>query len=349
MAVQEQLFPGEHIFAFLDDVCALSAPERTSAIYKRLEETLFATTGIRLHTGKTRTWNRAGEIPEGKMLGTPVGSEEFHFACTPERLAEEAVLWRAIPWEQDLQCAWQFLVQCAGPRCNHFVRTVPPSFSGLYAEGQATMATLLEGVHGDATQQRVQASWRHCPCEWGDWVLVQRRGLPLQHIGLHGATHFPASLPDRPLLHSGGEWRSRWLCGRFAERLCHTRSERFCRTTIVGPAVAASSLEHNHRETVVLAQSVAPDQAHLRSHLGPRERANQARVQDAARCVPYCDPGKTSSPSGHNELQVRVRWVRGQLGPSPCCMPGQSFRRGQLPECVAKQGQWFVETSSCMT
>ena len=58
MVVQDQLLPGEHIFAFLDDVCALSAPERTSAIYKLLEENLFATAGIRLHTGKTRTWNR---------------------------------------------------------------------------------------------------------------------------------------------------------------------------------------------------------------------------------------------------------------------------------------------------
>ena len=44
-------------------------------------------------------------------------------------------------------------------------------------------------------------------------------------------------------------------------------------------------------------------------------RANQARVQDAARCVPYCHPGKTSSPSGHHRW-----WARGQLG-----------RRGHLP------------------
>ena len=40
-------------------------------------------------------------------------------------------------------------------RC--FVRTVPPSFSASYAEGhdrgmQATMATLLEGIPGDASQ-----------------------------------------------------------------------------------------------------------------------------------------------------------------------------------------------------
>ena len=47
------------IFAFLDDVYALSATERTCTIYKLLKENLFATAGIRLHTKKTRTWNRA--------------------------------------------------------------------------------------------------------------------------------------------------------------------------------------------------------------------------------------------------------------------------------------------------
>ena len=38
MAVQEQLLPGECIFAFLDDVYALSSPERTCAIHNLLEK-----------------------------------------------------------------------------------------------------------------------------------------------------------------------------------------------------------------------------------------------------------------------------------------------------------------------
>ena len=237
MAVQEQLLPGEHIFAFLDDVYALSAPERTSAICKLLEETLFATAGIRLHTGKTRTWNRAGEIPEGmeelgdevwnptgiKILGTPVGSEEFHLACTRERLAEEAVLWRAIPWVQDLQCAWQLFVQCAGPRCNHFVRTVPPSFSASYAEGhdggmQATMATLLEAIPGDASQQRVASQLATLPMRMGGLGSRSAARIALAAYWAswgERTSHDPAaSPPDRPLFHSsGGERRSRWLCG----------------------------------------------------------------------------------------------------------------------------------------
>ena len=40
-----------------------------------------------------------------------------------------------IPKVHDLQCGWQLLLQCAGPRCHHFLRTVPPSQSRKYAEG----------------------------------------------------------------------------------------------------------------------------------------------------------------------------------------------------------------------
>ena len=41
--IQEQLRPGEHVFAFLDDI--------------------YAGGGIELHAGKTRVWNKAGECP----------------------------------------------------------------------------------------------------------------------------------------------------------------------------------------------------------------------------------------------------------------------------------------------
>ena len=70
--------------------------------------------------------------------------------------------------------------------------------------------------------------------------------------------------------------------------------------------------------------------------------------RDVVLCAnhPCLDLGKTSSPSGHNELQVRVRWVCGHVGPSPCCMPPgqgdsgprQSFRRGHWPECRESRG-----------
>ena len=86
------------------DGCARTALSRR--IYLRV---------LGVHVVSPRGYGRVGRRsvnPTGiKILGTPVGSEEFHLVCTRERLAEEAVLWRAIPWVQDLQCAWQPTVQ----------------------------------------------------------------------------------------------------------------------------------------------------------------------------------------------------------------------------------------------
>ena len=91
-------------------------------------------------------WN-----PQGlKVLATPVGTWQFHEAASQERLAEEEDFWRCIPWVPDLQCAWQLLVQCAGPRCYHFLRTVPHD-RGM----EQVMSTLLEGLIGDARRQEV--------------------------------------------------------------------------------------------------------------------------------------------------------------------------------------------------
>ena len=80
--------PGEHLFAFLDDVYVVSPPGRTRPMYNALGEKMEAGAGIRLHAGKTKVWNRASMCPpdvvdlgaevwnpEGiKILGTPVGS-----------------------------------------------------------------------------------------------------------------------------------------------------------------------------------------------------------------------------------------------------------------------------------
>ena len=63
--VKRLLVPGEYLFAFLDDAYAICMPERTRAVYDLLGEKLLVGTRIRLHTGKTRVWNQAGECPAG--------------------------------------------------------------------------------------------------------------------------------------------------------------------------------------------------------------------------------------------------------------------------------------------
>ena len=49
--IQEQLGPGEHVFAFLDDIYVVSPPERTRTILNLAAEKLGAGAGIELHAG----------------------------------------------------------------------------------------------------------------------------------------------------------------------------------------------------------------------------------------------------------------------------------------------------------
>ena len=124
-------------------------------------------------------WN-----PQGvKILGSPVGFEEFVSAFIERRLADEQKLWDAIPSVPDLQCAWQVLLQCAGPRCHHLLRTVPPSQSGRNAQGhdagmQRTMEVLLGTIPGGDAQVEMARHIASPPPsppppplpEWEDWV-----------------------------------------------------------------------------------------------------------------------------------------------------------------------------------
>ena len=50
-----------------------------------------------------------------------------------EWLQQERELWEAILWVPDLQCTWQVLLQCAGPRCHHLLRTLAPESSQDFA------------------------------------------------------------------------------------------------------------------------------------------------------------------------------------------------------------------------
>ena len=58
-----QLLPGEHLFAFHDDIYMVTMPERVGAVYAIVEEQLRTRARIRIHGGKTKVWNRGGERP----------------------------------------------------------------------------------------------------------------------------------------------------------------------------------------------------------------------------------------------------------------------------------------------
>ena len=89
-----------------------------------------------------------------KVLGTPVGSDAFVEAFVDKRVKDEKKLWDALQFVPDLQCAWQLVLQCAGPRCHHLLRTLPPTQAQRYAQShddgvRGAAAKLLGGLPGN--------------------------------------------------------------------------------------------------------------------------------------------------------------------------------------------------------
>ena len=234
-------------------------------------------------------------------LGTPVGTDDVVQTKIESRLEDERSLWEAVSWVPDFQCAWQILLQCASPRCHHLLRTVPPSQVARYAHGHdqgmmATMEALLEGLPGDVEQKTwaqtiatmpmrmgglgLRSATRMSPAAyWASWanalhmisqrlpegandIVTQLAGEPagclaelqsaaneLDRCGFVGRPSWEAlkagARPPAPEVTEPGEWLHGWQ---------HH---------------ASSSSEFHYRETMVLSQSSAADQAHLRSHSGP--------------------------------------------------------------------------------
>ena len=82
-----------------------------------------------------------------------MGSHAFVEEIVIKRLEGERRFWDSIPWVPDLQCAWQILLQCVGPRCHHMLRTLPLGQSREPVEGHGAgreyaMSTLLEDFQG---------------------------------------------------------------------------------------------------------------------------------------------------------------------------------------------------------
>ena len=296
-AIQDQLRPGEYVFAFLDDIYVVSLPERTRAIFNLVAEKLGEGAGVELHAGKTRVWNRAGDCPPVleelgpevwnavgiKILGTPVGT------CAA-RLAEGDKL--------VLICnALGVLVQCAGPRCHHFLRTMPPSRSAEYAEGhdvgmQQAMESLLEGLPGDARHQEVATQIASLPSEWEASGSDQRHVWHRRLFGHLGQTRCPCCKTDSPRFQTKSQtflmghkesFKQPHRCSIDRNGFVSRPGWRALQGEHVLPINTGPSLESDRMvgstsrlpllntifgRRFVFAQSCAAEQAHLRSHSG---------------------------------------------------------------------------------
>ena len=56
-AVQEDLFDGEFLFAYLDDTYVATTPHRVGDVYQSVGENLWACSRIHIHGGKTKVCN----------------------------------------------------------------------------------------------------------------------------------------------------------------------------------------------------------------------------------------------------------------------------------------------------
>ena len=172
--VQAQLLDGEAVFAYLDDIYVVAAPERIMELYDAVDRALWERARVQLNRGKTRIWNSAGEEPpciEGlqreisdpvwvgdwalprhqqglTVLGTPLGADAFvQHQLRLKREAQDCLLQR-IPAVDDLQAAWLLLRYCAAPRANYLLRVLPPGETADYARQHddaisGCLATLL--------------------------------------------------------------------------------------------------------------------------------------------------------------------------------------------------------------
>ena len=158
--LQGQLLPGEAVFAFLDDIYVVAEPERVRPLLDALSAALWEHARVRLHAGKTRIWNAAGEEPptiadlaaasssdpawvgdwslppdqQGlTVLGAPLGHDAYVHAQLRLKRAQHDRLLGRIPQLSSLQAAWLLLLFCAAPRANHLLRVLPPHQTEAYA------------------------------------------------------------------------------------------------------------------------------------------------------------------------------------------------------------------------
>jgi hypothetical protein len=115
-----------------------------------------------------------------RVLGTPLGTDQFVDSFCADTLDEKAQLLHFLPKLPSLQAAWLLLYFCAVPRVNHLLRTLPPERARtLAARHDQRILEVFMGIFG-------------IPCD-GDWdsqlhglefdTWVRQARLPLRLAG----------------------------------------------------------------------------------------------------------------------------------------------------------------------
>ena len=83
-AVSAALQDGVRLFAYLDDLYIVCRPERVGVVHELLRHWLWVHSGIPLHAGKTKVWNRSGVPPLGCAMLQRIAASSL----------PDAVVWR---------------------------------------------------------------------------------------------------------------------------------------------------------------------------------------------------------------------------------------------------------------
>ena len=226
VAALRRLHAGERLFAYLDDVYVVTTSDRVGAVFTILSEELWRHSRIRFHGGKTQVWNAAGirppacdeldrvaqaEDPEApsvwrggdlplalqgiKVLGTPLGQDEFveaHLARTSQ--SHETLLDR-IPMLSDVQSAWALLLHCANARATYLLRVVTPEMVQRFAEGHdrglwRCLSTIL-GVHPEQCDPAAKDAPTLPLSLRAGWACAVQSALACQPTGPVGQIRLP--------------------------------------------------------------------------------------------------------------------------------------------------------------
>ena len=153
---------------------------------------------VRVHLGKTRAWNEAGEEPSSLLatlpaasrsvawagswalptqeqgvtvLGTPLGHRDFVAAALIRKQDDHTLLFQRIPAVPHLQSAWLLLLLCALPRCNYLLRALPPAATATYAAAHdhavLRCLTQLLGTSGVISSVPLPSSAAQLPLHFG--------------------------------------------------------------------------------------------------------------------------------------------------------------------------------------
>ena len=135
-------------------------PDRARAIFDELSTALQRECGIGINLGKTRVWNAGGLTPMGfegmgspeqpvwvgdqslppeqqglVVLGTPHGHRAYVTRHLEDLSAEHQRLLDVLHELPELQSSWLLLSLCASPRCNYYLRALPPASQRLSLYG----------------------------------------------------------------------------------------------------------------------------------------------------------------------------------------------------------------------